>query len=122
MNAKTYEKKIIADMKEVGTYKPEFNKTIETLAKIYEDIDTARAQFEKSGGNMIIAHTNKNGATNLVKNPFYLIIENLQDNILQYNRELGLTPKGLKNINEAEMKGKKKKSKLMAALEEVTSG
>ena len=122
MNAKTYEKKIIADMKEVGTYKPEFNKTIETLALIYEDIDTARAQFEKSGGNMIIAHTNKSGATNLVKNPFYLIIENLQANILQYNRELGLTPKGLKNINEAEMKGKKKKSKLLAALEEATSG
>lgn len=122
MNAKTYEKKIIADMKEVGTYKPEFNKTIETLAKIYEDIDTARAQFERSGGNMIIIHKNKSGAENLVKNPFYLIIENLQANILQYNRELGLTPKGLKNINEAEMKGKKKKSKLMAALEEATSG
>lgn len=122
MNAKTYEKKIIADMKEVGTYKPEFNKTIETLAKIYEDIDTARAQFERSGGNMIIIHKNKSGAENLVKNPFYLIIENLQANILQYNRELGLTPKGLKNINEKEMSTKKKKSKLEAAMEQLSGG
>lgn len=109
-------------MKEVGTYKPEFNKTIETLALIYEDLDNARTQFQESGGHLIVKHTNKTGATNFVKNPFYLIIENLQANILQYNRELGLTPKGLKNINEAEMKGKKKKSKLMAALEEATSG
>ena len=122
MKTDTYKKKIIADMKEVGTYKPEFNKTVETLANMYVDLDTARTQFEKSGGNMIVKHTNKSGATNLVKNPFYLIIENLQANILQYNRELGLTPKGLKNINEKEMSTKKKKSKLEAAMEQLSGG
>ena len=122
MKADTYKKKIIADMKEVGTYKPEFNKIVETLANMYVDLDTARAQFEKSGGNMIVKHTNKSGATNLVKNPFYVIIENLESSILQYNRELGLTPKGLKNINEKEMTTKKKKSKLVSALEGLNSG
>ena len=122
MKADTYKRNIIADMKEVGTYKPEFNKTIETLANMYVDLDTARAQFEKSGGNMIVKHTNKSGATNLVKNPFYVIIENLESSILQYNRELGLTPKGLKNINEKEMTTKKKKSKLVSALEGLNSG
>ena len=122
MKAASYRKKIIANMIEVGTYKPEFGKVIDTLAQMYEDIDTARDQFDKSGGNLIIKHTNKSGATNLVKNPFFLIIENLQANILQYNRELGLTPRGLKNINEKEMTSKKKKSKLEAAMEKIAGG
>lgn len=122
MKAASYRKKIIANMIEVGTYKPEFGKVIDALAQMYEDIDTARDQFKKSGGNLIIKHTNKSGATNLVKNPFFLIIENLQANILQYNRELGLTPRGLKNINEKEMTSKKKKSKLEAAMEKIAGG
>lgn len=48
MKAATYKKKIIRDMKAVETYRPEFKTTIESLAKIYENLDTARAQFEES--------------------------------------------------------------------------
>lgn len=98
MKAETYKKRIISDMKSVGTYKQEFDKVIDNLAKIYEDMDAARGQFVKSGGSIVVKHTNKNGSTNLVKNPFFLAIEGLQNNILQYNRELGLTPAGLRKI------------------------
>lgn len=98
MRARTYEKRIVADMKAVGTYKPEFDKTIKELARIYEDIDDAREKFEKTGGNFVIKHTNKNGSTNLIKNPIYLAIEGMQSRALAYNRELGLTPAGLKKI------------------------
>ena len=122
MKAEEYKEKIVADMKAIETYKPEFDKTIEALAKIYVDMDNARSQFEASGGNMIVAHVNKGGNKNLVKNPFYVIIENLQANILLYNRELGLTPKGLKQINDKTMNTKKKKSKLDSALEAALSG
>lgn len=98
LKASTYKKKIIQDMKSIGTYKPEFEKVIDNLANIYEDMDIAREQFYKSGGNIVVKHTNKNGNTNLVKNPFFLAIEGLQNNILMYNRELGLTPAGYRKI------------------------
>ncbi len=122
MTANEYKKLIIEDMKSVGTYKPQFDKVISNLAVVYADMDNAREQFDKSGGSMVVKHTNKNGSTNLVKNPFYLVIEGLQGNILQYSRELGLTPMGLKKINEKEMSGKKKVSKLDSVLESLANG
>lgn len=120
MKAKTYKTRIIHSMEAVGTYKPEFDKVINNLAQIFEDMDTARDQFERSGGSFIVKHTNKNGSTNLVKNPYYLVIEGLQQNILSYSRELGLTPAGLKKINADGMEAKKKISKLDAALMSLT--
>ena len=116
MDEKDYKKKIISDMKAIGTYRPEFMKTIDNLAKIYVDMDTAREQFIKSGGSLVVKHTNKSGATNWAKNPFYLVIEGLQNNILQYNRELGLTPAGLRKIKGDVPTDKDKPQGLMAAL------
>lgn len=116
MDEKGYKRKIISDMRAVGTYRPEFGKTIENLARIYVDMDTAREQFERSGGNIVVKHTNKNGSTNLVKNPFFLAIEGLQDKIIVYNRELGLTPAGLKRIRGETAEKEKKKTGLAAAL------
>lgn len=117
LKAATYKKRIIKDMKSVGTYKPEFEKVIDNLARIYEDMDIAREQFEKSGGNIVVRHTNKNGSTNLVKNPFFLAIEGLQNNILMYSRELGLTPKGLHVIHSKGLEEKKK-----SALDRILEG
>lgn len=107
-------------MKSVGTYKPEFDKTVKELAKIYEDLDAAREKFEKTGGNFIIKHTNKNGSTNLIKNPLYLAIEGMQTRILAYNRELGLTPSGLKKI-KGDDGGGGSSSGLMEALKSLGS-
>lgn len=121
MDEKGYKRKIISDMKSVGTYRPEFGKTIDNLAKIYVDMDTAREQFEKSGGNIVVRHTNKGGNTNLVKNPFFVAIEGLQNNILMYNRELGLTPAGLKRIKGESGAEQKKVSGLAAALMSIES-
>ena len=65
----------------------------------------------------MIKHTNKSGATNIVKNPYYLVIEGLRQNILSYSRELGLTPAGLKKINDKELIKNHKVSKLDKALD-----
>lgn len=119
MKASTYKKKIIQDMKSIGTYKPEFERVISNLAKIYEDMDTAREQFEKSGGNIVVKHTNKNGSTNIVKNPFFLAIEGLQNNILMYNRELGLTPAGYKKIKGDAAIPEEKRKDLATILAEI---
>lgn len=110
MRASTYKKKIIQDMKAIGTYQPEFEKVVDNLANIYEDMDNAREQFVRSGGSIVVEHTNKNGSTNLVKNPFFHAIESLQNNILLYNRELGLTPAGYRKIKgEAAVPEEKRK-------------
>ena len=68
---------------------------------------------------MVVKYTNKAGATNAVKNPFYLALENLRTDILLYSRELGLTPSGLKKINEASMKPVRK-STLAEALKALS--
>lgn len=101
MDNKAYQRKIKKHMKALDTYKDEFNKSIEILAQMLADFDIAYEQFVHSGGEFITAHTNKNGSTNKVKNPYYLVIEGLRQDILQYSRELGLTPTGLKKLNAA---------------------
>lgn len=105
-------------MRDVGTYNISFIYTINVLAKVLVDYETTIETFEKTGGNIVIKHTNKNGSTNLVKNPLYLALEKLRDDIITYSRELGLTPAGLKRINE---KGNQveKKSTLASVLSEL---
>ena len=115
MTAEEYREEIIANMRSVGTYKPEFEKTVTNLAKLYVDMEEARKQFDASGGRLVVKHTNKGGSTNLVKNPCYVVIEGLQNHILLYNRELGLTPAGLRKI-KGEITTDDKKPKGLAAV------
>ena len=103
-----YIKEIKRKMRAVGTYNISFIYTIEVLAKVLVDYQTTVETFEKTGGNIVIKHTNKNGSTNIVKNPLYLALEKLRDDIISYSRELGLTPAGLKRINQDGNKPEKK--------------
>lgn len=113
---------IVKKMKAVNTYNVSFSNTIDITAQILYDYESARKDFEKTGANMIVTHTNKNGSKNLVKNPFYLSIEKLRDDSIIYLRELGLTPAGLKKINnKTDPTVKKEVSKLDSALSNLTS-
>ena len=103
---------------DAGTYKPCFDSVIDTLSSIMEQRDKAQQLFEESGGETIVEFTNKGGSTNLVKNPALVIVMDLNAQALSYWRDLGLTPAGLKKINEAAMKGKKR-SALAEALAEL---
>ena len=115
MTADEYKKNISKQMKAVGTYKAEFSIVINTLSKMLADYDNSLEKFEQTGGSIIVKHTNKAKETNLAKNPFYLAIETLRKQILEYLKELGLTPAGLKKINEKGL-GDKKLSSLAEAL------
>lgn len=95
-----YKRQIIRKMKDIGTYSTSFVYTINVLAKVLADYEATTERFERTGGHMVIKHTNKSGATNIVKNPLYQAIEKLRDDIITYSRELGLTPAGLKRINK----------------------
>lgn len=104
-SVKKIKKKIIKQMEDLGTYNKNFDTIIDLTAQVMYDYSVVKDDFEKSGARITVKHTNKNGSTNLIKNPFYLAIEKLRDDCISYLRELGLTPQGLKKIKtEMELK------------------
>lgn len=104
--SKTWKSRIRKACKEAGTYRPFFEHTIGTLAEIMERRDAALEQYEMTGGKPVVAHTNKAGATNLERNPTLLVAADCEKTALQYWRDLGLTPAGLKRIDDGSMKNK----------------
>lgn len=114
MEKKKWISKIKKSCKAVGTYLPAFDPIVETLADILEKRDNAQELYEKSGGKPIVLHTNKAGAQNLEQNPALRLINDLNRDALAYWKELGLTPSGLRKINEEAMTERK-----LSPLEEV---
>lgn len=99
MKAEEWREILIKKCEEAGTYRPFFDTVIEVLAQLLERREDAVAKFEATGGNTVVSHTNKAGATNIVKHPALAVIEKMDDQILAYSRELGLTPAGYKRLN-----------------------
>lgn len=110
MTAAEWKKRITDACEAVGTYKPAFEAVIDTLSDILERRDDARKAFEDSGRELIVEHTNAKGATNLEQNPVIRMINDLNRDALAYWRDLGLTPAGLKKIDERALKEQKKTS------------
>lgn len=110
MKKATWKNRIIESCRAAGTYRDFFLPVIDTLAGILEKRDEAQAMFAKSGGNILVKHTNKGGATNIEQNPALRLINDLNRDALAYWRDLGLTPAGLKKIDEEAMKPKKQNS------------
>jgi phage terminase small subunit len=104
-------KNTIKEMQEVNTYKPQFDATVKIYAETQQIYNRAYKDFIISGGRMMEEYTNNSGFTNIRKTATYLAIENLRSDLVNYRSILGLTPLGLKKIND-EMKAKKKTSKL----------
>ena len=100
---------------EIGTYKKSFDSVIESLADMMEKRDQT---IEVYDGNPIVSHTNSHGETNSIKNPSLMLWDELTKTALAYWRDLGLTPKGLKAIDEQAMK-KKKTDTLAEVLREL---
>ena len=115
MDKLVWMERIKASAISAGTYRPYFDDVIDTLADILERRDIARDLFVESGGNVLVNHTNKAGATYIEQNPVLRMINDLNRDALAYWRDLGLTPAGLKRIDEDSMK-QRKKSTLAEAL------
>lgn len=114
MTADEWKRRIKRDCKAVGTYKKQFDGAIDTLAGILEKRDTAEEMFSKTGSKILVKHTNKAGKENIEQNPAIRLINDLNRDALQYWRDLGLTPKGLRAINEEAVKSEKKKQSALA--------
>lgn len=117
MTKTKWKNKIIEQCKSVGTYKESFLPVIETLAATLEQRDKTHIEFIKSGGESVVGYTNKGGSTNMTKNPLLVLWDELNKSALAYWRDLGLTPSGLKKINESALQ-KTKKSPLVEVLKE----
>ena len=94
--------------KQAGTYRLFFDSVIDTLAAILARRDAAEERYREDGAEIRVAPTNKAGATNIEQNPALRLINDLNRDALAYWRDLGLTPAGLKRINEQAMKNAKK--------------
>lgn len=110
MKKKTWKSRIKSACTQAGTYRPFFDHVIDELAGILERRDAALDAFNKTGGSVIVKHTNKNGSTNLEQNPALRLANDLNRDALAYWRDLGLTPAGLKRLNENLLKQEEKRS------------
>lgn len=119
MKKNSWKRKIKQACEEAGTYRPFFDSVIDTLAGIMEQRDDALEKYKASGGNTVVMHTNKGGNTNIVKNPALVVVDDLNKTALAYWRDLGLTPAGLKRINETALKGGTKKTTLGDVLKDL---
>lgn len=115
MKASAWKRKIIEQCQEVGTYKDAFLPTINALSQLLEQRDATYEVFLQSGGERMVARTSDRGAVNQSVNPALKLWQELTRDALAYWRDLGLTPAGLKRINEAAMQ-KPKRSALAEAL------
>ena len=115
MDRRLWIERITTSCTQAGTYRPYFDDIIETLADILARRDEATELFRESDGNILVTHVNKAGASNLEQNPILRMINDLNRDALAYWRDLGLTPAGLKRIDEQAMK-QRKKSALAEAL------
>ena len=105
--------------RDAGTYRAYFDSVIDTLAETMEMRDDARSKYYASGGNSVVSHTNQGGNTNIVKNPMLVVIDDLNKTALSYWRDLGLTPAGLKRINDTALKGGADRPSLGAVLKDL---
>lgn len=119
MTADEWKRKIKRHCKAAGTYRPFFDSVITTLAGILERRDEALQQYELSGRNPVIVHTNKAGASNLEQNPALRAVNDMNRDALAYWRDLGLTPAGLKRINEENMKTQDQQVSLGSVLKDL---
>lgn len=119
MKKEAWKKRIRKACIEAGTYRDYFDSVIVSLAEILETRDQVRKYYHESGAQPIVMRTNKGGHQNMEKNPILVIYEDMNKTAMAYWRELGLTPKGLKAIDEKAMKAQKKNASLGDALREM---
>ena len=107
MTAAAWKTKIRRQVDQAGTYRPMFSSVVDALAKVLEQRDKCYAQFLDEGGRFVVEKISDRGAVNRVKNPLLQAWMDLNAQALSYWRDLGLTPAGLKKIDEDAMKPKK---------------
>ena len=118
MTKNSWKRKIIEQMQAAGTYRDAFLPAIESLALLLAERDRVYAEFKEGGYEPLVEVTSDRGAVNMRRNPLLELWITLNRDALTYWRDLGLTPAGLKKIDESAM-APKKRSALSDALREL---
>ena len=118
METEQWVRTIRKQMKAAETYRKHFEPAIATLATILDARDAVYDEFLADGAEFIIERRSDRGAVNMAKNPQLSVWNELNTSALAYWRDLGLTPAGLKRIDEKAMK-QKRQSSLEKALKEL---
>lgn len=98
MSKDEYKESIISQMTELGIYQKQYDLLIETMAMTCELRDQNLEEWGREGFKMVIEYTNKAGATNISKSPFFLNNLQFNEQILKYGKELGLSPSATKKL------------------------
>jgi phage terminase small subunit len=92
-------------MLEVGTYRPAFDVALQSAADVLEKRDAALREFVDSGGDACVEYVSDRGSVNVKKNPRLQIWMDLNNQAFSFCRDLGLTPSGLKKLNDEALAG-----------------
>ena len=119
MKSKDWKELIIDKCNEAVTMKHAFEVTIDILSEIMEQRDIVYSEYQKSGCKPVIIKTLDRGNKNPYKNPLLDIWVKLNDQALVYLRDLGITPKGLKQLDEMAIKTRPDEDALSKAIREL---
>lgn len=91
-------KDVKTDMEFLGTYKKEFDRTIEVYLDIYTQYEAAWKEYVEGGKRSLIECRG-----GYKKNPITMTLESLRKEFLTYSDRLGLNPKALDQIKNAQV-------------------
>jgi hypothetical protein len=121
MSAQEWKERIVESAKSIGTYREEFDDIIAMLSEILDRRDKIKKQFTDEGEIFLVKKVSDRGSVNYSKNPLLATLENCEAQALTFWREIGLTPRGLKQIDEIAAKsGKSQGGELAKILQELS--
>lgn len=107
----TIKKTTIADMRKLGTYKPEYNRIIDIYAELYTQYSLLEKKYKEEGYQYEV----ETGQGGYKKSPIVATLEALRKDILAYSDRLCLNPKALETVTADTAQ----KSKLAQVLSEL---
>ena len=104
MTSKSWIAEIKKQMSLKGVDYAGFGNVIQTLVELLEQRDKLYKQYQDEGSEVMVLYVSDRGQENMIINPLLKEWQNMNRDALVYWRELGLTPAGLKKLNEDSMK------------------
>lgn len=92
----TIKRRTVKDMKELGVYKPQFNRLIDVYAGLVHQYLRAVSDFENSDFEYEVP----TGTGSTKKSGIVSVMESLRKDILQYSDRLCLNPKSIENVTK----------------------
>lgn len=113
MKKAEYKKRIKSQISIDAEFITNFETSINILAEILEERDRVHAEYIAQGAQPVITFESDRGAKNPKQNPLLKQWNDLNTTALQYMRDLGITPAGLRKL-QGQLPKNEKTGKLAA--------